>query len=373
MSKYTSWMQVGATWKESRKDMHEVRTRESFVTYRVLSPDGDQPQIEQQIRDPEGELETNTITPDDLISDGSILDIDPESGECVEINGYEHFMEKFENISLETGARPAYKLIRKKREDCPRCGGGGDCPDCSASGECSSCGNSGTCGDCSGEGTCSNCAGEGKCSYCDGQGRCSSCEGTGRVPDSPDMCSECKGSGRCTECNGSGACQTCKGSRKCNECLGSRKCSHCHGSGKCGYCNGGLKCRDCGGTGKAMVSSEYWYDQTTGLLLKYVTSVNKRPQDERLTLSMNVSTSGYRPQQTYGQQPYQRNYQPGGTLTIEQTPLQTPLLTYGPPSAVSGPSTGPMTPVSFCSTCGKDLRGVGATVFCPFCGGKLVR
>jgi hypothetical protein len=359
MTKFDSWLKFGASWREVSKDYTDVRPKEGFATYKVMPPQGDQVEIEQQTRGPDGD-DTNTLCIDDLVSNGTLLDADPELQECLEIEGYEHFVEKIEPILLSTGTRDCYKLVRKKRDDCERCGGSGDCPDCSASGECSDCSSSGACGTCGGGGKCGDCDGSGKCNYCEGSGRCTSCEGSGRIPDQ-GPCSECEGTGRCTSCSGNGNCQTCKGTARCSECIGSGKCSRCHGTAKCGFCNGYLKCRDCGGNARTINATEYWYDKATGLMLRYQKSVNGKATMERKVTAFNVSA----PTSMQTQPPIY--YEPGGALTMSP-PQRQPSPSYGGPMS----STVPPSQMSNCRSCGGRLDfGTIMPMFCPHCGTKL--
>jgi hypothetical protein len=360
MTKFDSWLKVGASWREVSRDYSDIRPKEGFVTYRVIPPEGDLVQIEQQTRNQDGD-DTNITCIDDMISNGTLLDADPELSEVVEIEGYDHFVERLEPISLETGSRDCYKLVRKKRDDCERCGGSGDCSDCSTSGECYECGKSGTCGNCSGEGKCGDCDASGKCNYCEGSGRCPSCEGSGNI-SGQGPCTECEGSGKCTSCHGNGNCQTCKGTARCTECIGSGKCSKCHGTGTCGFCNGTLKCRDCKGNIKTINATEYWYDKASGLLLRYLKSVNGKPIMERKVTFLNISA------QSQMQSPSPAYYQPGGALSMEP-PTRQPLPAYQNPMTTPAP---PPSQMACCPSCGGRLDfGRIMPMFCPHCGSKL--
>jgi hypothetical protein len=357
MSKLT-WVKVGATWSEIIRDFTGQRPREAFVTYRVITepgPDGGG-EIEKQTKGKDDD-DTSTYSPEDLVNEGTLLDKDPDQSEGVELNCEWFFMERTENVNVDTFSRGAYKFIRKVRGDCPRCGGGeGGCQDCSGSGECSTCGANGQCGNCSGSGECGDCSGEGKCYSCDGEGKCTNCEGKGRFDGDGGPCDSCHGTGKCENCGGSGKCPTCGGSRRCAECNGTGKCGDCHGSMRCTSCNGSLKCRDCGGVGKALTSDEYWYDMATGVVLRYTRSINGKVVMERKVTSLGISGAPSpviaRPTQVYMSPTESVN-----TYVSPQPPLPRPTLRV--------PDN--------CPNCGKSLRAVGTPVFCPFCNTRLLQ
>jgi hypothetical protein len=291
MSKFDRWMRIGVTWEEVMKDLHQLRPEETQFRYKIIGGDEEDPEIEKHERSTEGGSDTMSITKDDLIDEGLLLEIDPVIYECVEIQGDYYFFVGTEEITVGNRPREAYRFIRKFRTECERCGGTGECPDCGATGECEECGQSGKCQDCDGSRTCVDCDGEGMCYTCEGRGRCQNCEGTGRVGIGPDAgpCSECNGTGNCEACGGSGLCGSCKGSKRCATCSGTGKCAYCNGSARCAYCNGSVKCIDCKGTGNPMMVYQSWYDVETGLLLLGLVNSDKRTLVERAITSMNLS------------------------------------------------------------------------------------
>jgi hypothetical protein len=361
MTKLT-WLKVGATWTEILRDMNAQRPVESFVTYRVTSvpdPGSDgSAEIERKTRTQDDE-DTSTYSPEDLISEGTLLDQDPEQSECVDMNDGSFFVERTESVPVDIGARNCYKLIRKVRGECPRCSGSGECPDCSNSGECPTCGGNAQCSNCGGEGKCTECSGEGKCYSCDGLGKCSSCEGKGRYDSDGgpgEKCDSCQGTGRCENCAGSGLCTSCKGSKRCLQCNGTGKCGDCQGSSKCPYCNGSLKCRECQGVQTAKMIDEMWFDMATGVLLKATKTVNKRVVLERKVTAMSVAAG------------------PMPTLAVRSSGredgLSSPSSHYTPPQPVPGR---PLQIPDVCPGCGRSLKSVGTPVFCPFCNTRLLQ
>lgn len=264
MDRRHSWMRKGATWEEVMTDHFEHPPEKTRIIYRVIGGTAADPEIERRERCG-GEEDISSITKEDMVYEGLLLDREPEIYEMIEINDESFVLVGTEDIRLNNIHREAFRFIRKQRMECERCGGDGECGECSGTGECMECDDTGKCQDCEGDRQCMECEGTGRCQYCDGTGR--------------------DGAEPCDECHGTGKCPTCDGSRRCAACQGTGKCPACDGTRRCGFCKGSGKCRDCQGHGTAMVVHQNWFDTSSGLLLRSLRTSFKQKLHERVLVS----------------------------------------------------------------------------------------